>query len=155
MLVDRGRDPAPDHRVLDAGQPQDLRHLRDVPEHVRQVADSHRAAELLAAAQALLEVPDDRLARDEELVDEGLPGPDRHPAFLDQPPDPLLVLRAHFEVVVDRRQLPVEREDEVRLGLQQVEHAVDETDELQAKALEREVPLPVPVGVRDELDGVT
>ena len=155
VLVDGGRHAAPDHSVLDAGQPQDLGHLRDVPEHVGEVPDSHRTAQLLAASQPALQVPEDRLAGDEELVDERLPRPDRHPALFDQPPDALLVLRPHLEVVVDGRELPVEREHEVRLRLQQVEHAVDEPDQLQPKALEGEVPLPVPVGVRDELDGVT
>jgi len=153
VSIDGGRNAAPDDSLLDPGEPEDLRHLRDVPEHVGQVADAHRSAQLLAAALAALQVPEDRLARDEELVDERLPRPDRHPALFDQAPDALLVLRAHLQVVVDRRELPVEREDEVRLRLQQVEHAVDEPDELQPKALEGEVPLPVPVGVRDELDG--
>ena len=66
--------------------------------------------------------------------------------------EPLLLLGADLEVVVDRRQLAVEREGEVRLRLEHLEDAVDEVDQLHPEALERPVPLPVPVRVRDEVD---
>jgi hypothetical protein len=61
-----------------------------VAEHVRQVADAHRPAELGRARKPGLEVADDRLAVDEELVHERLPRPDRQPARLDERADPLL-----------------------------------------------------------------
>ena len=54
------------------GEPQHLRHLRDVTEHVGQVADLHHAAELAPARDAELQVADQRLARHHELVHEGI-----------------------------------------------------------------------------------
>ena len=155
MGIDRCRHPAPDDGLLDACLLEDLRHLRDVAEHVRQVADPHRAAELVSASEPVFEVADDRLARDEELVDEREPRADYQAALIDERSDPQCCLRPDLEVVVDDAELAVEGEDVPRVVLEQVEQAVDEPDELQPKALEGEVPLPVPVGVRDELDGFT
>ena len=61
---------------------------------------------------------------------------------------------SHREVVVDHRGLAVEQEArERRIALEQVEEVVDQVHELHAVALERRVPLPVPVGVRDDADG--
>ena len=75
VVIDRGRDAAPHDGVVEPVRAQDLRHLGDVPEHVRQVADAHLAAELARAGEPLLEVPPDRLAGDEELVHQHLPRP--------------------------------------------------------------------------------
>jgi hypothetical protein len=152
MALDRGGHAAPDDRVLDPEQTQDLRHLRDVAEAVREVADAHRVAEVGCPCHPALEVPHDRLAADEELVDERLPRADREPSGPDVPAQPLLVLRADREVVVDGRELAVEREAVVRVGVQQLQHLVDDVDERHPERLERAVPLPVPVGVGDEED---
>src|SRR5215211_3465850 len=151
--LDRGRHAPPDDRLLDAGQPEDLRHLGDVTEHVREIADPHRAPQFVTAAQAGLEVAEDRLAGDEELVHQHLPRADREPALLDEATDPRLGLGPNLKVVVERRHLPVEREPVALVGFHQVEQAVDEPDELQPEALEGEVPLPVPVGMRNEVNG--
>ena len=149
------RHATPDDGVVEPERAQDLRHLRDVAEHVGQIADAHRSAELVCAREAALEVPPDRLPGNEELVHQYLPRADREPPLLDQPADPTLVLGAHLEVVVDRLELAVEREDETRVRLEHVEDAIDQPDESQPEALEREVPLPVPVRVRDEPDYLT
>ena len=121
-------------------------------EHVRQVADGHGAAELLSAPLPVLEVADDRLARDEELVHQHLPRPDRQSSLLDQPPDALRRLGPHLEVVVQRRELAVQGEAVALVGLHRVEERIDEPDQLQAEPLEREVPLPVPVGVGNQMN---
>ena len=76
VAVDRLGDAAPHDGVADPGPAQDLGHLGDVAEHVRQVADRHRPAELLGAAGAGFQVAHDRLARDEELVHEDEPRAD-------------------------------------------------------------------------------
>ncbi len=120
VSVDRRRDAAPHQGLFDACQPQDLRHLRDVAEHVRQVADSHRAAELVSASKPVFEVADDRLARDEELVDEREPRADYQAALSDEGSDPRRCLRPNLEVVVDDAELAVEGEDVPRVVLQQV-----------------------------------
>ncbi len=64
---------------------------------------------------------------------------------------PRLGLGAHREVVVDDRGLAVEQEPrERRVALEEVEQVVDEVHELHPVALERRVPLAVPVRVRDD-----
>ncbi len=67
----------------EAGIDEDLRHLADVTELVGEVADLHHATERPGASHPVLEVADDRLARDQELVDEGHPRPTRQPPCLD------------------------------------------------------------------------
>src|SRR5262249_62079137 len=81
-----------------------------------------------------------------------LPGPGRGPARLPEPADSLLRIGADLQVVVDGRELPVEREAEALVALELVEHFVDDVDERHPERLERAVPLPVPVCVRDEED---
>jgi len=108
--VDGCGNAPPDDSGLDPGRAQDLRHLRDVAEHVRQIADRHRAPELLGAAQAGLEIAQRRLAVDEELVHQRLPGPDREPSGHHECANPLLGLGSDLQVVVYRRELAVERE---------------------------------------------
>ena len=146
------RHAAPDDGGLDSRRAQDLRHLRDVAEHVRQVPDSHRAPELRGAREARFEVPHDRLAVDEELVHERLPRPDREAVRAHELANPFAGLRADLEVVVDGCQLTVEREAQLRLRLEPLEHLVDDVHERDTEGLEGPVPLPVPVRVRDEED---
>ena len=101
---------APHHRVGEPTQAQDLRHLRDVPEHVRQVADIHDAAEGGTSPDAHLQVPHNGLPRSEELVHQDVPGPHAHPARGGERPQAALVFRPYLEVVVDDRHLSVEHE---------------------------------------------
>ena len=149
--VDRGRHAPPHDCVLHAREPEQLRHLRDVTEHVGQVADVHGAAELRRPLHSHLEVADKRLTRHEELVGERVPRPHRQPARPRQPLQHCFTLRAHGEVVVDHRHLAVEQEAGVRgVGLEPGEKAVEQVDEAQPEGLEGRVPLPVPVGVGDD-----
>ena len=135
---------------------QDLGHLRDVTEHVGQVADRHGAAEPVGHPQAPLQVADQGLARHQELVGERVPRPDRDPAAANQPPERLLGLRPHRQVVVHDRQLPVQQEPGVRrVVLHLGDQAVQQVDQPQAEGLERPVPLPIPVGVGDDVDPAT
>ncbi len=62
VAVDGAGHPAPQRRVLDARARQDLRHLRDVAEHVREIADRHRTAQVGRGGPAHPEVADDGLA---------------------------------------------------------------------------------------------
>ena len=106
------------------------------------------------AGEPGLEIARDGLAVHEKLVHERLPRPDRQPARRHERPDPPFGLGPDLEVVVDRRQLAVEREAQALVGLERVEHLVDDVDERHAERLERPVPLPVPVRMRDEIDQV-
>ena len=132
---------------------QDLRHLRDVAEHVGQVADLHGPTERRAPQQPALEVADDRLARDEELVHEDVPRAHRQPPRRRQGADPVFVLGPDLEVVVDHRHLPVEEEPGVGgVALEQGDEPVEHLHEPQPEALVRLVPLPVPVGMGHDGD---
>ena len=64
----------------------------------------------------------------------------------------LLRFGPDLEVVVDRRQLSVEREAQPLVRLEPRQNLVDDVDEGDPERLERPVPLPVPVRVRDEED---
>ena len=119
--VDRGRDSAPHDGRLDPGRPEDLRHLRHVPEHVGQIADAHRTAELLRAAHPRFEIAQRRLAVDEELVHQRLPRAECEAAGLDERANPLLRLRTNLDVVVHRCELTVQGEAEGLVGLEPVE----------------------------------
>ena len=140
--------------MLEAGQPEDLGHLRDVAEHVGQVSHLHGAAELGRAPQAELEVADDRLARDHELVHEDHPRPHRQAAGGGQAAQRLGRLGPYLEVVVDDDGLAVEQETGVaQVALEEGEELVEQPDEPGPEHLERRVPLPVPMRVRDDPHG--
>jgi hypothetical protein len=108
---------------------QDLRHLRDVTEHIRQVANSHPAAELLRVSHTRFQISERCLAVDEELVHQRLPRAEREPPCLHERANPCFRLRTDLEVVVNRRELPVQREAERLVALEPVEQLVDDLDE--------------------------
>ncbi len=139
--------------MLETGEAQDLGHLRDVAEHVGEVADAHGrvATEAGGAGQAPLQIADDGLARDHELVHQDHPRPHLEPARRGEGGEARRRIGAHLQVVVDHRGLAVEEEPgEGRVALEQVEQVVDEVDQLHPVGLERCVPLAVPVGVGND-----
>src|SRR5664280_1384216 len=152
MTVDSVRDAPPDNRSLEASLAQDLGHLGDVPEHVGQVANDHSAAQLPGALPAKAQVADDRLPGDQELVQQPLPRSNCQAATRHQAPGPRLSLRTYVQVFVYRRELAVEGKAKPLVRLELIEDPVNHLDQAHAKDLEREIPLAVPVGVRDEDD---
>ena len=124
--------------MLESGLAQQLRHLGDVTEHVGQVADGHRAAELGGPGHAELEVAHHRLARDHELVHEDHPRPDREPAARGEPLQRAGGLGSYLEVVVEHRGLAVEEEPGIReVPFEQREQVVEEVHEPQTERLKR------------------
>ena len=154
MLVDGGWDTAPQARVGNASLRQNLRHLRNMPEHVGQVADAHGATERLCTMPSHFQITDDGLTRAEKLIEQDLPGPDRQMARDDQCAHPLGVLWPDFEVVLDRRRLSVEREPEIPVFLCTLDNLVEHPGESEPENLEGFVPLAVPVRVRNQHDAV-
>jgi hypothetical protein len=139
--------------VLEPELAQELGHLRDVAEHVRQVPDLHPAAEPSGHGQPVLQVAHEGLAGDEELVGQGVPRPHRHPAARGEGSQARLGLGPHRQVVVHHRHLAVEHEVGVGgITLQLGQQSVEEVDEAQPERLERGVPLAVPVRVGDDVD---
>ena len=110
------RHTPPHHRVVQPGEAEDLRKLRDVTEHVREVRHRHGATELAGALEATLEVAHDGLARHHELVHEDHPRADLEAACVDQRRDARGGVGSDLEVVVDQRGLAVEQEPRVRRG---------------------------------------
>jgi hypothetical protein len=72
--------------VVEPGLAEDLRHLGDVAEHVREVTDLHGAPEGGGPFHSQLQVAHDRLARHAELVHEHVPRPNRDAAAGGQAP---------------------------------------------------------------------
>jgi hypothetical protein len=147
MAVHGFRNAAEHARVGQPGTGQDLGHLGDVAEHVGQVADRHRAAQLRAAAQPAFQVTHDVLAGAQELVEQDLPRTHRQASGPDEGDHLLPPFRADLQVIVDRGELPVEGEPLPRVALHPVEHVVEQGHQSQPEPLERLVPLPVPVRV--------
>ena len=149
----RAGEPAPEDRRVDPEAVQDLRHLREVAERVGDVADAHRLAEAPADLPAEQHVADRRLAADEELVGQDVPGADLDAPRLDEAAEVRLALGPDLEVILEDDGLAVEHEEPVvRIGVHQRDQPVDEPDQLPAELLERPVPLAVPVSVRDDVN---
>jgi hypothetical protein len=149
-----GPDAAPHHRGVDAEQPQDLRHLRRVPELIRHVAEQHAAAERLGAADAVGEVPHQRLARDHQRIGLREPRADVQAPGLDQRADARLHGRPQLQVVLDHGHLAVEGEGQSRVLLEQLDRFIEHLDEAGTEDLEGLVPLAIPVGVCDQGDAI-
>jgi hypothetical protein len=123
-----------------------------VTEAVRLVAcDGGLDAEAAADPPAEEEVPHERLTPDEDLVRQHIPRAGLEPPRREQRTQAVDVVRSHVGVVLEDDTLAVERERaEGLVALERVEDAVDDGAEAQPEDLERDVPLPVPVGVRND-----
>ncbi len=137
--------------AVDPGLAQQLRDLGDVSERIGHVAD------LLDAAQPFRDlVPDQDVARvglgrNKELVRQHVPRPQRQPPGASVRADPLGVLRVEFEMVLEEDGLAVEQEMmELGVFVELVQRAADDRRHVEPKAVERLVPLAVPVRVRHE-----
>src|SRR5437899_6390610 len=121
-------------------------------EAVGEVAGAARLdAETAAHPPSQQEIANERLAADEDLVRQHVRRPDLEASCIEQPSQPCLVLRPHLEVVLEHDRLPVERERRKRrVTFERVEDAVDDHAEAQPELLERQVPLTIPVRVRDD-----
>ncbi len=150
-LGDCIRDAAPYDAVAQAGERQHLGHLRDMAEHVREIADLHETAKFDRTRDAALETANHCLARNHVLVHENFPWADREPSLGHERSQSRLGLGADLEVVVDHGGLPIEHEPPVtRVTLEQFQQLIDELNESQSEGLERRVPLPVPMGMGDD-----
>ena len=89
------------------------------------------------------QVAHQRLVGDVELVGLHVVGAGAQPAGGDQPGDPLTLVAAHLEIVLDDGRLPVEQDGrQPRVGLDGVERLVEEPDHvLQDDSRRRRRPL--------------
>ena len=89
-----------------------------------------------------------------ELVGEDIPRPDLQPTVAHEPRDSRALLGPDPEIVLEQDGLTVEEEAaKIRGGVEAVEQVVDGGDEAGHEGGAGKIPLPVPVGVRDEMDG--
>ena len=102
---------------------------------------------------AAQQVADERLAADQKLVRHHVPRADQDAAVLDRLPQPRLLLGPDLEVVLEHDRLAVEMEVLVAgIGVEQIEQPIDERHEPEPELLVGQVPLAVPVRVRDDVD---
>ncbi len=151
-VVELVAEPAREEEGADAEAREDLRQLRGMAEAVGEVAGAARLdPEAAADAPAEEEIADERLAAHEDLVGKDVRGAGLQPAGLEQSAQPPLVLRPDVDVVLEHDRLAVEGERrERRVPLERLEDIVDRRAEPQPEDLERQVPLAVPVRVRDD-----
>src|SRR5262249_16943164 len=151
-VVDLVAHPAREEHGADAEAGQDLRQLRGVAEVVGEVAGAARFdPEAPADATPEQEVADERFAADEDLVREDVRRAHLEAAGVEQRLQPFLVLGSYLDVVLEHDRLSVERERcERGVALERVQDSVDDRPETQPEELERQVPLAVPVRVRDD-----
>src|SRR5581483_9406184 len=136
--------------VIYAEAPENLRHLRQVAELVGQIADLHARAELAGDAMADEQAAHGRLAAGQELVVQLIPGADGDTPFPDVLFQPGAVLRLDGEVVLQHDGLRVQVEITiVRVAVEQGKDVIYQVYETHSELLERQIPLPIPVRMRD------
>ena len=146
-------EAAPQNRVVEADLPPDLRHLADVAEEIRHVADRHRRTKRARHAMAAQQIAHQRFAADEKLVRHHVPRPDQDAARRDRRAKARFLLWPDLEVVLEHDRLAVEVEVFVsRLVVEQIEQAIDERDQAKPELFAREIPLAIPMRVRDDVD---
>ena len=123
-----------------------------MPERVRGVQHAGPATPPLAVRGALEQVAHERFARWDQLVGQHVPGAELESPRRDQGPNIRLAVRSRLEVILQQHGLAVEQEAAVAgIAAQQLDQVVEHGDEPCLKRPPREIPLPVPVGVRDEV----
>ena len=147
--------PAPQGGRLDAEAAQDLGNLPRVAEGVWDVADLHFGAKAAGRARPLQEVADMGLRADQEHVGQDVPGADQDAAALHVLAQDGFLFGAHVQVIIEDDGLPIEHEVlEAGVFFQPLQQAIHQVDELEAELLEGLVPLAVPMGVRNDVQGV-
>ena len=146
-------DPVVEQNRIDAKTGVDLRHLRALTVGKRGVADFHDAAESLRNAVAAQQITNQAFAGNEELLGQGVPGPNPQPAFLHEALEAWAVFGVDFQVVFKRNGLRVQQVALVlRLRFQNVQQPAQKLRQQEAGLLETVQPFPVPVGVRNDVD---
>src|SRR4030095_7733920 len=98
------------------------------------------------------EIEYDRLAAHEKLVGHHIPRADQDAPSLDGATDPVFLLGPNLEVILEHDRLPIEMKVGVRrVGVEQVEQPIDESDEPQAELLVGEITLAIPMRVRNDV----
>ena len=117
-----------------------------VAEQIAHEARPQRRPKALGDANTFLQVAHERLARGHEQVGQREPRADGKPPGLGERPDAVFVFGPDRQVVLDGAALAVHLEMRVtRVALHRIQNFIQHADQAVAEALERLVPLAVPV----------
>ena len=145
---------APSERgSLKTGLMQDLRHLADVPEGIGEITDAADTAEGFSHRHSLQQVADVRLTGGQVLILQHIPGTDMQPAFQDKLLQLFGLLRTQQQVILHRNHLSIEVIGIIRVACEQLQHIVQLVNQPGPVNFKREVPFPIPMGVRYDMYG--
>ncbi len=139
LLARLAPQTAPHHAVAD-------------PELPRQRGPGAGPAQPLRVRGAEQQVPHQAFARRDLLVGQHVPRPHLQPARLHERPHVAFPVRAGPQVILDQHRLPVEQKTAVRrVRLQPLDEIVRDRHQAGLERGARQVPLAVPVGMRDQM----
>src|SRR6266576_2839817 len=117
---------------------------------VQHVEASAKAFRIRGAEQ---EIADERLRRRDQLIGQHVPRTDLQAARLHERLEVVLALGTRAQVVLKQYGLPVQQEGaKTCVGLKPLDQVVKHRDEPGLEGRAREVPLPVPVSMGDEVE---
>ena len=162
VLAGLPAEPAPHYAVLDvelacergpdAGVPERVRRVQ----HVAPAPPSPPSPPTLRVHRPVQQVAHERLARRDQLVREHVPGTDLQTPGLHEGADVRFALGADAQVVLDQHRLSVEQKTAVAGVLPQpFDEIVEDGHEPGLEGGRREIPLPVPMRMRDEMKDET
>ena len=153
LLAGLAAQPPPHDAAPDPELARQRRPRRRMAEGVGRIQHVEPPAELVGVRGAQQQVANQRLAGGDQLVGEDVPGPHLQAPCFHQGLEIGLALGARVQVVGDEHGLAVEQEALVpRVGLEPLDQVVQRGQEARLKGGARQVPLAVPVGVRDEME---
>jgi len=153
LLARLAAQPPPHHASPDAELARQRRPYRGVAECIGRIQHVEPSPEPLRVGGAELQVTHQRLAGGDQLVGQDVPRPQLEPSGLDERLELRLPLRTGAQIVGDEHRLTVEQETAVtRVGLEPLEQVVQRGDEPRLERGARQIPLAVPVRVRDEVE---
>ena len=153
LLTRLAAEPAPQHSIPDAELARQRRPHGRVPERVGRVQHVEPAAQPLGVSRPQQQVPHQGLARRDQFVGEHVPRADLEAAGLHERLHISLPLRARTQVVGEQHGLTVEQEAPVAgVRLQSLDQVVQSWNQSRLERSARQVPLAIPVGVRDEME---
>ncbi|MPM69084.1 hypothetical protein SDC9_116028 [bioreactor metagenome] len=144
---------APENTVPDAEIPENLRQLADQPELVGDITATGACAERFRLCAADQEVPYRRLAAGEEEVVLDIPGADFQVAGTDIAFQFLPPFRADLKVILKADGLRVQFKHIFGRFAEDFQKVVDQVHQPMAELFKRLIPLPVPMGMRNDVEG--
>ena len=146
------RDAPAERRARHACLPQKLRHLPDITERVRQIPHRADRAVLSGKRHPVQQISHVGLAGGQIFILQNIPRAERQPPLCGKAAQLFLALRAKRQIVLHGDHLSVEV---VRIGgvlLQKSKHAIQLRQQPCAVLLKRQIPFPVPMRMRHDMN---